>query len=199
MCGVKKYYLLFICFLFIVAGQSCRNDFYAVPIPASVSTATQTLEASKVAIAPNKVTSSYWNTANYLKVTAANISINKLYPDGWLNMTGSFSGLTSFNGGKDPGLTLKAAYDNENIYILVEWQDAKADFSNGSWLYNGPADSKKSDTTGGWTSQRNSDHVALAFEISSASSSSGTFSNVGCAASCHTSAGNSFMFRDQKY
>jgi len=51
----------------------------------------------------------------------------------------------------------------------------------------------KSDSTGGWTGQRNSDHIAFAFEIDNASSPAGSFSNVGCDASCHSSGGNAQM------
>jgi mono/diheme cytochrome c family protein len=180
--------------MFMLIGQNCRKDYYPLPPQPKTSTSTLTLEAVKVTTPPNTITAPYWNTADYLSVAAVSISKNQLYGDGYLNMTGTYSGLTSFNKGSDPELTLKAAYDNENIYILIQWWDSSADFSNGSWLYNGPADSKKSDTANGWTSQRNCDHVALAFEIASASSSNGSFSSVGCSASCHSGSGGNFMY-----
>ncbi len=159
------------------------------PPPPDVSEQTATLEAVLVTTPPDKVTSKYWKTADYLKVTAADVSKMHLYSDGFLNMTGTYGGLTDFNGGNDPGLTLKAAYDQNNLYILAEWTDSEVDASNGSWRFNGPTDPLKPDTTGGWTSQRNSDKLAFAFEVDAASSNLGTFTNVGCAASCHSVAG----------
>jgi hypothetical protein len=189
---IKKYYLLMICIL-LVAVQSCRKDYTFIPPPPPGPHAVDTLEAILVSTAPNMVTSPYWSRANYLSVNVSDVSRGQLYNYDWLNMTGTFNGLSSFSS-KKPGLTLKAAYDNVNLYILAEWQDTVADFSSGSLLYNGPSDPRKSDTTNGWTYQRNCDHIALAFEISSASSPSGTFSSVGCAASCHGSGTTASMY-----
>lgn len=173
--------------LYLLCIFSCRNDYYPVPPPPKVPVATGTLEASLVTTAPSSISSSYWKTADFLPVTAEDVSTGFLYNDGFLNMTGSFSGLSSFNGGDDPQLILKAAYDNDNLYILAEWYDSELDVSEASWLWNGSPDVLKTDSTGGWTSQRNNDKVAMAFEIESASGALGPFSTVGCAASCHNS------------
>jgi len=182
--------------LMIVAG-SCEKDYYFVspppPLPPT-SEQTSTLEAVYVSTSPSAINSSYWKTADYLKVNSSNVSINNLYGDGLLNMTGTFAGLTSFNNGNDPGLFLKAAYDANNLYILAEWVDSTVNASNSSWLWKGPADPLKTDSNGSWTSQRNCDRFAMAFEISTASSSAGNFSNVGCAASCHNIGSNNVMY-----
>ena len=178
----------------LVAAWSCEKDYYLTPPPPPKSDQTATLEASFVNVPPATVNASYWKTADYLKVTSANVSTGQLYTDGLLNMTGSYNGLASFNNGTDSGgLTLKAAYDKDNLYILAEWTDLDVDASYASWLWKGPVDPKKSDTTGGWTSQRNCDRIAFAFEINSASGPAGTFTNTGCAASCHNSGGNMVM------
>ncbi len=180
--------------LLIVMMVSCEKDYYYTPPPPDTSEPTSTLEAKFVNSPPVSLTSAYWKTADYLKVSSGNLSTNNLYGDGLLNMTGTYTGLASFNGGDDPGLILKAAYDNDNIYILAEWIDSDVDLSNSSWMFGGPVDPLKTDAVSGWTSQRNTDRLAFAFEINSASSPSGTFSNVGCAASCHSAAGENYMY-----
>lgn len=179
------YRLIFLLLIILTFFNSCRQDYFHTPPPAKVAKATVNLEAAFVNAAPSSISSSYWKNADYLKVNAKNISTARLYDDGLLNMTGTYGGITSFNGGKDPELTLKAAHDNEKIYILAEWTDVRMDLSFGSWLWNGFPDMLKTDSTNGWTSQRNSDKLAIAFEIDNASSSLGTFNTVGCAASCH--------------
>ena len=192
---IKSFLLIGVCSLVI---QSCEKDnYYQVPLP-HVSVATSTLEAQLVNCvnAPKTITSAFWKTADYLKVDVKDISTNYLYGDGLLNMTGIYGGKASFNGGTDPGLTIKAAYCDDNLYILAEWTDNDMNLSEASWLWNGPLDPKKTDSSGSWTSQRNSDKFALAFEIQSASGPAGTFSNVGCAASCHANGNNSVMHPD---
>ena len=179
----------------IVFMGSCEKDYYFETPPPKTSHQTANLEASRAATPPTSINSAFWRTADYLKVTSADVSLHQLYTDGLLNMTGIFNGLADFNNGADPGLSLKAAYDNDNLYILAEWTDSNVNVSNASWLWNGPTDARKTDSTGGWTSQRNSDHLAFAFEISPASNANGTFTNVGCAASCHGGA-NSYMHPD---
>jgi hypothetical protein len=174
----------------MVTLSSCEKDYYyETPLPKSTST----LEASRVTTAPLTIGSAYWKSADYLSVNSVNVSTNQLYSDGFLNMTASYLGLNSFNKGTDPKLRLKAAYDNDNLYILAEWTDFTVDLSNSSWLFNGLNDTLKSDPVAGWTSQRNSDRFALAFEISNASGPAGSFGSVGCAASCHTNAGIASM------
>ncbi len=188
----KKYLLIMFC-LSLVIWQSCRKDYtYVIPPPPGPHS-TDTLFALFVTTSPDKITSPFWSKANYLSVNTTDVSKGLLYGYGWLNMTGTFSGETSFRS-TNPGLTLKAAYDSANLYILAEWQDTVADFSYGSLMFNGSTDPKKTDTTNGWTYQRNCDHFAMAFEISSASSPNGTFTNAGCAASCHGSGATAAMF-----
>lgn len=180
-------------FVILVAIGSCEKDFYFEPPPPDTSTRTTTLEAVKVQLAPSTINSAYWKTADYLQVNSENLSTSQLYSDGLLNLTATYLGINSFNKGTDPGLRLKAAYDNDNLYVLAEWTDLRVDLSNSSWLWNGSPDTLKTDATPGWTSQRNCDKIAFAFEIANASSSAGTFSNVGCAASCHNNAGTLSM------
>ncbi len=184
-------------FLLVFGVYACEKDYLYKTPPPPTSDQTATLEAVQVNPAPSSLNSAFWKTADYLKVNALNVSTNLVYSDGLLNMTGTFDGLTSFSRGGSPGLTLKAAYDKDNLYILAEWTDSILHLSNSSWLYNGPGDTKKSGESAlGWTSQRNSDRIAFAFEINNASSIAGTFSNVGCAASCHANGNNSVMHPD---
>ncbi len=185
-------YLVFA--ILIVLSASCEKEYLYETPPPKVSQQTSTLEATLVTTAPTALNSSYWKSADYLKITASNVSTQLLYGDGLLNMTGIYDGLSAFNNGTDPGLTLKAAYDAEYLYVLAEWTDKDVDASNGSWLYNGPLDPKKLESSNEWTSQRNCDRLAFAFEIDAASSPAGNFSNKGCAASCHIVAGEPVMY-----
>ncbi|MBI3872817.1 MAG: c-type cytochrome [candidate division Zixibacteria bacterium] len=135
---------------------------------------------------PARLDDPYWANADWLAVACSTMSASMLYGDGELNMTGTFAGTGSFHGGHDPQLTLKAAYDHTDVYILAEWSDSDLDLNRRRWLYDGPHDPLKPDgDTSGWTSQSNDDKMALAFEIAAASSEFGDFNSVGCAASCH--------------
>jgi hypothetical protein len=189
---IKKYALLVVC-LSIVMWQSCRKDYSYVTPPPPPPHSLDTLEATFVTAAPDKISSTYWSKANFLGVNTTDVSKGLLYDYGWLNMTGTFGGLNSFCS-KNPGLTLKAAYDSVNLYILAEWQDTTGNFSAGSLVYTGPSDPRKADTTNGWTKQRHDDHFSMAWEISSASSPGGTFTGVGCVASCHGSGESAAMY-----
>lgn len=170
----------------LVFGFACTDDYFPVPPPPKKPQATQQLEAAYRQTGPLTLNDPYWKQADYFNVTLADLSKANLYSDGFLNMTGTYNGISSFNKGKTTNLTMKAAYDDSRLYILMEWDDTKADPSFGSWLLDGPQDALKSESNQGWTSQRNTDQVALAFDINGAKGASGTFTDVGCAASCHS-------------
>lgn len=174
--------------IYLIGIHSCTDDYF-VPIPLPVPELpleTVNLEATFVSTPPTNVNSNYWREADYLKVTMTDLSTHKLYSeDGLLNMTGTYNGVESFNRGADPELILKAAYDDINLYMLIEWTDSYLNASRSSWLWNGKPDPLKNDSANGWTSQRNDDNLALAFEIEPTSGPSGIFSNVGCVATCH--------------
>lgn len=176
-------------FLFLLLISACTRDYLYVtppPPPPHIPGLTTTLEAWKATTAPTSVSSAYWKTSDYFNVAVENMSTGGTYGDGWLNMTGTYDGLTAFNKGNDPKLVLKAAYDNENLYIYAEWKDTTVNLSQGSWLFYGPSDAKKSDDPSGWSAQRNADHIAFAFDIDGdASGAAGSFATVGCQASCH--------------
>ena len=174
--------LLLAGFTLALAG-SCRKDYLYEPPPSHTSQPSAALVAGFVSTPPNMLTSAYWTTADYLKITSQNISTKQLYADGMMNMTGTF-----FNNSLDPGLELKAAYDKDNIYILAEWTDPQVDPEFARWFYSGPADPLKSDLDSAWTQQGNCDRFSMAFDIQNASNSTGSFTNVGCQAACHTGA-----------
>jgi len=180
--NIKGYYTVF---FLLVLYSACKYDYIPIPPGPVVPKATDSLNAAYVTKAPSSISSAYWSTANFHTVTCINLSTGNLYADGLLNMTGTFTGKSEFNKGNSPDLIMKAAYDSLNLYILLEWSDSTLNIANSTWYYNGPSDPLKSDTTGGWTSQKNNDKVSLAFEIQPASGPEGTFSSVGCQASCH--------------
>ena len=123
------------------------------------------LEAAYFWIPQDQLNSPYWKEANYVEITLSNGSIRNLYPDGYLNMTGTYNGLADFNRGDDAKATIKAGYDDEFVYLLIEWKDTTADASLASRIFNGPEDVRKQDTTGGWTSQRNQDNMLVFFGL----------------------------------
>lgn len=151
-------------------GMSCenyQNEVIKLPEPA-VSKPTTTLEAKYTTTPPNTLTSSYWKTANYLPVNAQNQVTGQVPAgDGLYNMSGTFNGLADFNKGKDPKVTLKAAYDNANLYFLISWKDTTFNLSSANWVFNGASDPNKSGSTAGWTSQRSDDKMMVSFDMGS--------------------------------
>jgi hypothetical protein len=144
-----------------------QNEPIKIPKP-KVSEPSATLEANYTTTPPNSISSTYWKTANYLPITAQNIVTGQVPPDdGLYNVNGTYNGLTNFNQGKNPKITLKAAYDDNNIYVLVSWRDTTYNMSNANWVFNGPADPNKSGSTSGWTSQRSDDRAILSFDMGS--------------------------------
>lgn len=141
------------------------------PVKAPVqekSDPTTTLEAKYVTDAPNKVTASYWKTADYLPLAEQNQVTGQVQAaDGLFNMSGTFGGLTSFGEGKDPDVRLQAAYTDDSLYVLVTWKDTTAEASHSNWIYDGPSDPNKAGTTTGWTSQRANDNFLLSFDMGS--------------------------------
>lgn len=138
-----------------------------IPKP-KVAEATTTLEAEYTSDAPNNLTHAYWSTADYLIIQEENITtdlINNI--DGLLNANNMQKGVTDFNKGNPSNLELKAAYDDQNLYVKVTWSDAKYNVSQGSWLYNGLIDPLKTDIADGWTAQGNDDNLLLSFDMGS--------------------------------
>jgi mono/diheme cytochrome c family protein len=176
---------------------SCNRDYVyeaPPPPPPHVAGKTSTLEAWKTTSNPNAVSSPFWKNSDYYEVVSENMSTGLTYSDGWLNMTGTFNGKTDFNKGNDPRMVLKAAYDDQNLYIYAEWKDTTVNLSEGSWLFYGPSDPKKADVNANWTSQRNTDRIAFAFDIDNAAGTAGSFATVGCQAACHGSGASATMY-----
>lgn len=164
---MKKFvqYILLV-FLLITAISSCETEKRYPPngyLPVTPK-ATETLEAAYFWRPQDKLSSSYWKNAGYVEAELTDMSELNLYPDGLLNMTGTYRGLSSFNRGRDPKVTLKAGYDDTYLYLLVEWNDTTTNASYMTKLWLGPEDINKDDSTAGWTSQRNSDNVIVLFD-----------------------------------
>lgn len=155
-------------FVAILAGCTYyENDPIKIPVP-DVPDPTSTLEAKFVTSPPNKITSAYWKTADYLPITAQNQTTGQVpADDGLFNVTGTFGGLADFNLGLDPDISLRAAYTSDSLYILINWNDTLYNASQANWIYNGPSDPNKSGTTTGWTSQRSDDNIVLSFDMGS--------------------------------
>jgi len=151
--------------LVIIYITSCESEKRYPPNGYFPNTpaATQQLEAAYFWEPQDRLDSRYWKDASYVEVALADLSVNNLYQDGQMNMTGTYKGVSGINQGKDPGLILKAGYDEEYLYILVEWKDTTADASYYSKLWQGPPDPLKTDSINGWTTQRNHDNMILLF------------------------------------
>jgi len=142
-----------------------ERDPVKVPVPEK-SDPTTTLEATHVTTSPNKISSNYWKTADYLPLTEQNqVTAQVQAADGLFNMSGTYAGLGSFNMGIDPDVRLQAAYTNDSIYILVSWKDTVYNASHSNWVYDGPSDPNKAGSTTGWTSQRADDNFLIGFDM----------------------------------
>lgn len=152
----------------ILAGCTYyENDPIKFP-ELDVPNPTTSLEASYVTTLPNKITSSCWKTADYLSITVQNQTTGQVpADDGLFNMSGTFNGLSGFNLGDDPDISIKAAYTNDSLYILITWKDTLYNASQGNWFYDGPADPKKPGSISGWTSQQSDDNLTLVFDMGS--------------------------------
>ncbi|MGZ5303574.1 MAG: ethylbenzene dehydrogenase-related protein [Bacteroidia bacterium] len=169
----------------LVILASCERDYFPAPPKPKTPQQTTMLEATYTTTAPTSVSAAVWKQLDYVKIPMADLSTGKLYDDGFLNMTGTYNGLTGFNNGLTKNIVMKAAYDDNSMYIMLEWEDYKLNASSGTYYYDGPEDPLKSESSKGWTSQKNTDQVALAFDINAAKGLGGTFTDLGCAASCH--------------
>lgn len=166
------------------------------PTPTPTPPAAAALNAARVASAPNGIADPIWDTVPAFRPALSNMSTNLLYGDGQLNMTGTFEGLEDFNAGNPASLELRAVHDGEKIYILAQWDDETFNVDRRRWFFDGPEDPlKPEESAAGWTSQLNDDKIGLAFEIEPASSPFGTFTEVGCAASCHNVEGTGLDMR----
>lgn len=124
---------------------------------------TSNLEAAYFWTPQNKLTSLYWKDADFVKLTLSSLKKNQLYGDGLINMTGMYNWISSPL--KDT-VILKAGYDDENIYLLLEWNDSTSNASYQTYKYDGYADPRKPDESAiGWTSQKNSDNISLIFNV----------------------------------
>ena len=156
-----------ICIIFPALLAGCTYYENEPPPKPFVPKATTSLEAAYTTTIPNSITAPFWNTVNYYEVAAETITDGEVpADDGLFNMSGTFNGTVSFNGGMDPVLQLKAGYDDSYLYILASWQDESFNASNGTWFFNGPADPNKPGETAGWTSQQSDDNLIFEFPVS---------------------------------
>ncbi len=179
-------YFTFVAIVISLILVACEQEYFLEAPKPKTAKETTTLEANYTAVGPINLTDAYWKSANFLKIPVTDLNKNGLYTNGYLNMTGTFNGTTSFNAGINPDLIMKAAYDDSKLYLYIEWTDNDLSPMSFASILNGPTDPLKSDTSEGWTTQGNSDKVALAFDLNNAVSASGSFNNVGCAATCHS-------------
>lgn len=159
---MKRFPSILVCIVLF----GCTSDVIEPPVP-NTSKPTTTLEAEYTTTLPNKISASYWKTADYLSLNPINeVSGQVIAGDGLYNMSGTYNGLASFNKGNDPNIIMKAAYTNDSIYLLISWMDTLYHASQRNWLYDGPSDPNKPGSTTGWTSQRSDDNFQLSLDMS---------------------------------
>ena len=157
---------------YLLLALACESEKRIPPrgyIP-SEPVLTENLEAAYFWIPQDKINSPYWKEATYTTAVLTNASTGNLYEDGYLNATGTYLGTDDFNQGRDPELKVKAGYDDNYLYIMLEWKDTTVDASHMTRLFQGPSDPLKTDTAGGWTSQRNQDNIVLLFDMNNGDS-----------------------------
>ena len=166
---MNRFNIVIVCIL-LTGCTYYENESIKIPEP-DVPNATTTLEAVYVTSVPNKISSSYWKIADYLPITSQNqVTGNVPVEDGLFNMSGTLNGLVDFNRGKNPNITLKAAYSKDSVYILVNWRDTTYNASQANWFFNGPPDPNKLGSTAGWTSQQSDDNLTISFDLGSGKS-----------------------------
>ena len=149
--------LLFSCTYF-------EKDPIIIPVPDE----TEDLEVAFVETPPSSVNNPYWTSiSDFTRISISDQTLNQVDGnDGVLNVNNMQDGLADFNEGNSPELILKAAYDDEYLYILAEWKDISYNPSSKNWLFNGPVDPDNPGQDNlGWTSQRSSDQLILEFTI----------------------------------
>jgi mono/diheme cytochrome c family protein len=162
---MRKLFILIVFILSILTA--CENEKIPAPIPPHISSSVDSLKSIFVKDSIVTVNSAIWNTADYFTVVLTNVSTGQTDPtDGILNSSiGTFNGLSFFNYGAKPTLTLKSVYNNNRIYILAQWNDSSLDVSGKVWLWNGPKDPNKSDDSSAWTTQKNDDKLVFRFNF----------------------------------
>lgn len=162
----KKHSAGLLLLFLLIASLSCETEKRFPPkgyIP-NTPKATEKLEAAYFWVPQDQLNSSYWKDANYVELTLTDGATKNLYGEGYLNMTGTYNGVKDFNKGRDTQATIKAGYDEEYLYLLVEWKDTTADASNMTRLLFGDEDPiKPTESADGWTSQRNQDALTITF------------------------------------
>ncbi|MDH5379733.1 MAG: c-type cytochrome [Cyclobacteriaceae bacterium] len=164
----NQFYRYVLIFGFILTLGSCvYQEIEPIVIPKPpVPQQTQQLEATYSTQPLNSINSLFWSTSDYKLITVSDqLTATVNSQDGILNTSGTYNGLTDYNKGVDPQLTLKAAYDDQNLYILASWKDETLNPTLQSWLYNGLADPNKADDPAGWTRQRGDDQLQINFDM----------------------------------
>lgn len=160
-----QFIIIFIVLFLISACTWYENPEPYFPKP-NVPEATATLEVVYVTDGPYQLNNSYWTTSDYFVVNEEDITTGLVTTtEGLLNVNDMFNGKADFNKGNPAAMSIRAAYDDENIYIKITWNDAKYNASQGSLLYNGPIDPLITDDAKGWTAQGSDDNVILNFAI----------------------------------
>jgi len=152
----------------LIIFSSCEWQKEAMPRYINVPKSTSNLQAIYVIDTNVTLSSACWQQINYKTISLEDITTGKLpQGDGLLNMSGMIKGILTF--GSSANMTLKAAYNDDYIFILATWNVKQAYTQPQAWYFNGPSDPLQlaSDSSGGWTRQNNADNLFLYFTIDS--------------------------------
>ena len=113
--------------------------------------------------------------------TTANLKAKNETPTSASTFTGTEFITTGNSAEGVPPVTLKAAYDSKNLYILTTWSDSTEDLKKDQWSFDGTTWTRKSMDTG-----YDEDRVAIWWDMAD---STHTMAQ-GCANLCHLTGGS---------
>lgn len=160
---MKKFLLPFVISTYVFC--SCESEKLEAPRVPNIPKPTENIEAMYVEDVDISLSSTWWDEANYVNVQLDNVITGEINTEqGVLNVNGTYNGLDDFNKGDSINMTIRSIYNDENIYLLVEWNDNTANTNSKTWFYEGEPDSRKpAEDTTGWTSQKSSDNLYIHF------------------------------------
>ncbi len=133
--------------------QGCEYEI--IPGP-NIPRETATVEAIYIKTAnPVLSNSPIWEEANFSKISLSDLITGQSYGDGYRDANGTINGISGLGGSNQVGLTLKAMYDDEYIYILAQWNDSTLNVQYKNWLWE---DNK-------WFRVGNTDKLIIKFEM----------------------------------
>lgn len=143
-------------FILSILFISCESEKLPKPPDPRISEETSNLEAIYYIEDAISISASIWNNIDYVRVPLVNKVTNTESDPGVLHANNTFGGVSDFNNGDSVAMTVKALYDDEYFYVLVQWNDNTVHPSDKAWKY--PAED-----TNMWTAHYAPDRLFLQY------------------------------------